>query len=121
MATWTISQMEDYVDGPEGGPHEGESRVVYTLHWQCRDELTVETEGEEDVTHSARVYSSVSLEPFAEGATFTPWEDVTEAQALGWLSDALGAEEVTRVEESVAAQLEANINPTTLSGVPWSE
>ena len=43
MATWTISQMEDYVDGPEGGPHEGESRVVYTLHWQCTDEQTVGT------------------------------------------------------------------------------
>ena len=114
MATWTISQMEDYVDGPEGGAHEGESRVVYTLHWQCTDELTVN-----EKTYRGRVYSTVSLEPFAEGATFTPWEDVTEAQALGWLSDALGAEEVTRVEESVAEQLEAKVNPTTLSGVPW--
>ena len=120
MAAWKITQMEDYVDGPEGGPHEGESRVVYTLHWQCTDEQIVGT-GEDEKTYHARVYSTVSLEPFAEGATFTPWENVTEAQALGWLSDALGAEEVTRVEESVAEQLDRKINPTTLSGVPWSE
>ena len=114
MATWTISQMEDYVDGPEGGPHEGENRVVYTLHWQCTDVLLVMGE-----TYKARVYSSASLEPFAEGATFTPWEDVTAAQALEWLHDALGAEEVTRIEGDVAAQLEAKRNPTTTSGVPW--
>ena len=118
MATWKISQMEDYVDGPEGGPHEGESRVVYTLHWQCTDEQTVGA-GEDEKTYHARVYSTVSLEPFDEGAVFTPWENVTEVQALEWLHDALGAEEVTRIEGDVAAQLEAKVNPTTSAGVPW--
>ena len=118
MATRKISQMEDYVNGPEGGAHEGESRVVYTLHWQCTDDQTVGT-GEDEKTPHGRAYSSVSLEPFDEGATFTPWENVTEAQALGWLSDALGAEEVTRVEESVAEQLDKKANPTTSVGLPW--
>ena len=112
-ATWNISQMEDYILGP-AGIFENESRVIFTIHWQCTDEQTAGGK-----TYHARVYSSISLEPFAEGATFTPWENVTEAQALGWLSDALGAEEVTRVEESVAEQLEAKVNPTTSIGIPW--
>ena len=116
-ATWNIGQMEDYVVGPEG-PYEGENRVVYTLHWECTDEQTVGT-GEDEETHRARVYSSVSLEPFDEDAVFTPWGDVTEVQALEWLHDTLGAEEVTRVEESLAEQLNGKINPVRLSGVPW--
>ena len=114
-ATWKISQMEDYVVGPDG-PYVDESRVIFTLHWQCTDEQTVAGQ-----TYHARVYSSASLMPFAEDVAFTPWEDVTEEQAIGWLHDKLGEEEVTRIEESVAAQIDAKMNPTTTVGLPWME
>ena len=112
-ATWSISQMEDYIVGPEG-PFEGESRVVFTVHWQCTDESTVD-----DKTYNARVYSSQGLQPFSDGEPFTEWVNVTEEQALGWPHDKMGAEEVTSVEASVEAQLAAKVNPTTESGMPW--
>lgn len=113
-ATWNISQMEDYLIGPEG-PFEGETQVIFTLHWQCTDEQTVGGQ-----TYHARVYSSQGLQPFDDSEPFVPWEDVTEAQALGWLHDKLGAEEVERIEASIDAQLEAKINPTTETGLPWA-
>ena len=107
-ATWSISQMEDYIE------YDGHEQVVFILHWQCTDETTV---GEE--TYHARVYSTQGLQPFAGLDPFTPWPEVTESQALGWLHDKMGAEEVTRIEAQVEAQLAATVNPTTESGVPW--
>lgn len=119
MATWNISQMEDYIVGPEGSVFAGEARVVFTVHWQCVDSVVV-GEGEDAVTHHARVYSSQSLQPFTEGEAFVEWESVTEEIALGWLHTKMGEDEVTRIEESVTDQLDAKMNPTTSSGVPWS-
>lgn len=113
-ATWIISQLNNFIVGP-AGPYEGESRVVFTVHWQCIDEQTV---GEQ--TYYARAYSSQGLQPFDDSEAFTMWEDVTEAQALGWLHDKMGAEEVERIEASVEAQLEAQINPKTETGLPWA-
>jgi hypothetical protein len=113
-ATWTVSQLDDYIVGP-AGPYEGESRVVFTVHWQCTDQQTVD-----DVTYNARIYSSQSLEPFTGGAAFTPWADVTQEQAIGWLHDKIGADEVSRIEAGVEAQLAAKINPTTETGRPWA-
>ena len=107
-ATWAISQMDDYVE------HDGHDQVIFVLHWQCTDETTV---GED--TYSARVYSTQGLQPFGDLNPFTAWAEVTESQALGWLHDKMGAEEVSAVEASVEAQLAAKVNPTTESGVPW--
>jgi len=112
-ATWSVSQMEDFIVGPEGSVFEGESRVVFVVHWQCIDETTVD-----ETTYSARVYGSQGLQPFT-GSQFTPWADVTEAQALEWLHDKMGAAEVTRCESNVAAKLQSQINPTTETGIPW--
>ena len=113
-ATWNISQMEDYILGP-AGPFENESRVIFTIHWQCTDEQTAAGK-----TYHARVYSSQGLQPFSD-ETFVPWAEVTETLALEWLHHKMGAEEVTRIEESVEAQLSAKINPTTETGLPWTE
>ena len=114
-ATWHISQMEDYNEGP-AGPFEGESRVIFEIHWQCTDE---EIAG--GTTYHARVYSSHVLQPFSEGEPFVPWADVTEALAVAWLHDKMGAEEVQKVEDSVEAQLSLKITPITEIGLPWAE
>ena len=108
-ATWSISQMDDYIE------HDGHDQVIFTLHWQCTDQTTV-APGE---TYNARVYSTQGLQPFGDLDPFTPWSEVTESQALDWLHDRMGAEAVSAVEAEVEAQLVAKVNPTTESGVPW--
>ena len=105
MTTWSIVQCEDYLIGPTG-PYEGDPRVIYTIHWQCVDDL-------------ARRYGSESLEPFG-GGEFVPWDTVTEEMALGWLHDKMGAEEVARIEANVTAEREHIENPTTGRGIPWT-
>jgi hypothetical protein len=109
MATtynWTVSALDCY---PE---YEGHEDVVFVCHWTLSG-----TDGE----HTAGVYGSVGVS-LDEGGTFTPYADLTEAQVIGWVQDALGTEQVDAYEANVAAQIEAQINPPVVTPpLPWSE
>ena len=85
--------------------------VVNNSHWQCIDE---DASG-----NQARVYGSVGI-PTEDLSNFTPYADITEAQALEWTKTALGAEEVASIEANVAAQLELLEDPVEGSGTPWA-
>jgi hypothetical protein len=58
--------------------------------------------------------------PTDDLSSFTPYADITEAEAVQWTKDALGAEEVASIEANVTAQLQLIENPTEGSGTPWS-
>ena len=103
--TWAVVQMDAY---PE---YEGETDVVFTVHWTLTG-----TDG----TYSGSVYGStgVSLD---EGATFTPYADLTEAQVIGWVQAAMGAEVVAGYEASVAQQINDQVAPPVVTpALPWS-
>jgi hypothetical protein len=51
--------------------------------------------------------------------SFTPYDQLTKEQVVGWVKDALGEEQVTSVEESLANQIQQKLDPTDASGVPW--
>lgn len=102
--TWIINAMDCYptVDG--------ETDVVFTVHW---------TLAATDGTYNASVYGTVSVTP-DPAAPFTPYADLTQKQVVGWVQDALGAEQVAEYEASVAAQIAAQINPPVVSPpLPW--
>ena len=102
---WNISQLDCY---PE---KDGETDVVFTAHW----DLTA-TEGE----YSGRVYGSVGLTLDAE-APFTPYNQLTKDQVIGWVKDAMGAETVAAHEAAVAQQIEDQINPKVVTPpLPWA-
>ena len=103
--TWSIVEL-DYALSEDGY-----TDVVNNSHWQCIDE---DASG-----NQARVYGSVGI-PTDDLSNFTPYSDITEAEALQWTKDALGAEEVASIEANVAAQLQAIENPTEASGTPWA-
>jgi hypothetical protein len=104
--TWNVQQMDCY---PE---LDGDTDVVFTVHWQLNG-----TDG----TYNGSVYGSVgvTLDP---DAPFVPYADLTEAQVVGWVQDALGEEQVTAYEANVAQQIENQINPPVVTPpLPWSE
>ena len=105
-ATWKINTLErQLVDGER-------TDVVTVIHWDVTDSETVE-----GVTYSGRCYGTVSLaEP---GESFTPYADITEEQAISWCKAAIGDDQVTAYETSVANQIELEKNPVTGTGVPW--
>ena len=89
------------------------SDVVTTVHWTASDSETV---GEDTYTGSS--YGSVGLAE-ADSSSFTAYGSITESDAVAWAKAALGADEVTAIETSIAGQITEAKTPTTSSGVPW--
>ena len=58
---------------------------------------------------------------YVAGSPFTPYEDLTQDQVVGWTKDALGDEQVAATEANVAAQIETQKNPPVVTPpLPWS-
>ena len=94
------------------------SDVVTTVHWTASDTETVGS-GDSAVEHTGSSYGSVGLAE-ADSGSFTAYKDITKDNAIAWAKAALGADEVTNIETSIAAQITESKTPTTTTGVPWS-
>ena len=107
MATiWTISTLERELS--DGG--------VIVAHWRATDSETV-GEGDEAVTYSATNYGTCGFTYDASSPDFTPYDDLTEEQVLGWCwNDGVNKD---ATEASLAANINDQKNPTTADGVPW--
>ena len=86
------------------------SDVVTTVHWTANDS---------DGDHSGSSYGAVGLAE-ADSGSFTAYEDITKDNAVAWAKAALGADQVTAIETSIAAQITESKTPTRFTGTPWS-
>ena len=93
---WKIEQMD----------RQTSNGLVTTVHWRAN--------ATED-SYSATSYGSVGL---TAGQSLIPFADLTKEVVIGWVKDKLGAEQVTAVEESLAAQIESQKEPVSASGLP---
>ena len=97
MKTWTIANLERNTD--DGG--------VVVAHWRCTAE---------DGEYTASSYGTVGFTPDADADGFISFDNLTEADVLGWVYA-----EVDQAETEAA--LDANIaeqkTPATTDGVPW--
>jgi len=100
--TWTISNMDRTIK------LDGKDDVVTTIHWTAND---TDSDG-----NSGFSYGSVGV---TLGEEFIAYKDIKEANAIQWAKDALGADEVKRIEDSIASQIAEKKTPTTASGVSW--
>jgi hypothetical protein len=101
--TWSVVAMDEY---PE---QDGEQDVVFNVHW---------TLSGTDGTYTGSTYGSQGVSVDSTG-TFTPYADLTQEQVLGWIWDS-GVDKDAQ-EANVAAQIEAQVNPTVVSlPLPWS-
>jgi len=89
-------------------PTEGSlTDVVITADWRCN--------GTQD-QYSGTCYGSCSFQP--PSGSFTPYEDLTEAQVLGWCY-ANGVDQAA-IEANVTLQIENQINPPVIAPpLPW--
>jgi hypothetical protein len=102
MTTWKINTLDrDLTQGSN-------ENIITTIHWTASD-----SDADGNTGYS---YGSVGVTLVG---TPTPYSDVTEADAIGWAKDALGDEQVTAIEASIASQIDLKANPTTASGVPF--
>ena len=86
------------------------SDVVTTVHWTASDA---------DGDHTGSSYGSVGLAE-ADSGSFTAYASITKDNAIAWAKAAMGADQVTAVEASIAAQIAESKTPTRFTGTPWS-
>jgi len=104
--TWTISTLERELS--DGG--------VIVAHWRATDSETVGT-GEEAKTYNATRYGTCGFTYDASSPDFTPYDQLTQEQVLGWCWNDGVDKDAT--EASLAANINDQKNPTTADGVPW--
>ena len=81
--------------------------VVITADWRCN--------GSQD-QYNGTCYGSASFAP--PSGNFTPYEDLTQDQVLGWCF-ASGVDK-TAIEANVSLQIENQINPPVIAPpLPW--
>ena len=100
--TWTISNMDRVIK------LDGKDDVVTNIHWRASD---TDSDG-----NSGSLYGSVGV---TLGKDFIAYKDIKEANAIQWAKDALGADEVKSIEDSIASQIAEKKTPTKASGVSW--
>jgi len=98
---WTVTSMDCY---PQ---EDGNTDVVFIVHWTCT--------GSEDI-YNGSVYNTCSV-PSPSG-TFTPYDDLTQDQVLGWIW-ANGVDKAA-TEATVNQQIQNQINPPVVTPpLPW--
>jgi len=91
---------------------DGETNVVFNVNWQCQA-----VQDKDGVPYGAVESGSAActLDP---SAPFTPYEQLTQTQVLGWCW-ANGVDQ-TAVEASVQGQIDSQINPPVIQPpLPW--
>jgi hypothetical protein len=79
------------------------------------------TASKTDGTHTASSYGTVALpHKDHDDPDFVPYEDLTQAQVLAWVQEAMGEEQLAALELNLDNQLAALANPVTATGKPWS-
>ena len=92
--TWKITQLDRKTsDG-----------FVTTAHWTCSGQ---------DGDFTGSVYATASF----EGELVVPYDNLTEADVLAWVWASVDKQ---ATEDAVAAQIEAQKNPVTATGLPWA-
>ena len=96
---WTIANTERTL--ADGG--------VTVAHWRCTS-----SDGE----HSASSYGTCGFTPDADDPTFVAYNALTEEIVLGWVwANGVDQEQIEAANE---AKIDALVNPTSASGVPWA-
>ena len=94
---WQINQMDRLTsDG-----------FVVTVHYTVTAQ-----EGE----YTASTYGTVGYSE-QPGESYTPYDQLTQEMAIGWVQTSLGKD---TVESSLVSQIEAQKQPKQVSGLPWS-
>ena len=93
--TWKINSLDK---------QESDGLVV-TAHWNC----TVEKDGVTATVNGAT--------GFAKGDSFKPYEQLTEADVIGWIEGSAQAEQTV---EMLLSEIENKSKPAVVSGTPWA-
>jgi len=94
-------------------PTEGEyTDVVYNVHWIVTG--TSDQTDPEGNQYTGRVIGTEMLDT-STITDFIPFADLTNEIAVQWTKDAMGTERVAEIEANIEAQINQEINPTSIT------
>jgi hypothetical protein len=105
--TWNVSTVDTYPT------LDGNADVVYLVHWR----LTAEDDANQDAdgnNWTATSYGTQSVDT-ADISSFTSFADLTSSDVQAWVETAMGEDAVTALKAGLDAQIEAKINPTSVT------
>lgn len=101
---WSITRIEAYPTV------EDKTNVICTVEWKLTG-----TNGE----YNKQIFGTISI-PVGDLEIFTPHDELTEEQVLGWVHNVMGPDQIAQLEAGVLAQLEEMISPPIVTlPLPW--
>ena len=105
--TWNVSTVDTYPT------LDGNTDVVYSVHWRlnAEDDANQDADGN---NWTATSYGTQSVDT-SDLSSFTSFADLTSSDVQGWVETAMGSDAVTALKTGLDAQIEAKINPTSVT------
>tara|TARA_R100001086_G_scaffold137225_1_gene71624 strand:- start:44 stop:361 length:318 start_codon:yes stop_codon:yes gene_type:complete len=76
--------------------------------------------GLSDSVEKARATGEINfVKPESLPSDFVAYDSLTSSTVLGWVTTALGSDQVTAIETDLEAEVTEAITPTSGTGVPW--
>ena len=106
---WAVNSMSCY---PQA---EGQTDVVFLVYFSVSKTATVNNDPYLSVANGSATLTYVA------GSAYTPYDQLTQDQVLGWVQSALGEDGVADYEAQVDAQIESVMNPPVVTlPIPWA-
>jgi len=105
--TWNVSTVDTYPT------LDGNADVVYNVHWRlnAEDDANQDADGN---NWTASSYGTQSVDT-SDLSSFTAFADLSASDVQGWVEAAMGADAVQSLKDGLDAQIEAKINPTSVT------
>jgi hypothetical protein len=101
---WDVNTVDVYPTD------EGQTNVIYNVHWRLNaTDTQVDAEGN---PYTASVYGTQGLDT-SDLSGFIDFDSVTSAEVQSWVESAMGAEEVQSLKDSLDSKIAGQINPTS--------
>lgn len=112
--TWKIKSLKKQDD-----PSAELNDIIVQTHWECTG---TDEDGNSGTFHGATPFEPDRVDP----ANFTSYEDLTEAQVLGWIQDVVNSNVgyKTHIDQQIQKQINAIVRPlveVTGDSLPWAE
>lgn len=112
--TWAITGLKKQDD-----PSAELNDIIVQTYWTCTG---TDADGNSGTFHGATPFEPDLVDP----DNFTTYENLTEAQVLGWIQDLVINDQTYKehIDERIQEQIDAIVRPTTevdADALPWAE
>lgn len=99
--TWDVKTVDTHISFTDDN-NNTESDVIYNVHWRLTGD---------DSTNTATVIGTQSID-VSDLSSFTDFDDVTLSDVEGWVTTAMGTDQVQELKDNISAQLTELATPT---------